>query len=298
VELRQLVYFESVARLGGFTRAAEALRVAQPAISAQIRQLESELGVPLFVRTTRRVSLTSAGEVFLARTRRVLAELEGAKADVGELAAVLRGRLSLGATEVLGPFDLAGALAAFHARYPGLALSLRTVLIGQLLASLDAGETDFVLGPIHADLASRYRARPIVHEPLVLATAPGHRLDRLRRVTLADAADEAFVCLPPGSGLRAILDAAAAQAGFAPAVQFEASGPAGVRALIAAGLGVGLAARSSTRPPGPPVSVHDLEPRLEPLSIGLICRRDRQLSPAAQACWRHLAGAQAPAASA
>jgi LysR family transcriptional regulator, transcription activator of glutamate synthase operon len=289
MELRQLVYFESVARLGGFTRAAEALHVAQPAISAQIRQLESELGVPLFVRTTRRVSLTSAGEVFLARTRRVLAELEGAKADVGELAAVLRGRVSLGATEVLGPFNLAGALAAFHARHPGLALSLRTGLIGQLLASLDAGETDFVLGPIHSDLASRYRARPVVREPLVLATAPGHRFDRLGRVPLADTAGEAFVCLPPGSGLRAILDAAAAQAGFGPDVQFEASGPAGVRALVAVGLGVALAARCTTTPPGPPVSVHDLEPRLEPLSIGLIRRRDRQLSPAAQAGWRHLA---------
>jgi LysR family transcriptional regulator, transcription activator of glutamate synthase operon len=133
----------------------------------------------------------------------------------------------------------------------------------------------------------------VVSEPHVLATVVGHRLDRLRRVTLADAADEIFVCLPPGSGLRTILDAAAADAGFTPRVQFEASGPAGVRALVAAGLGVALAARSSTRAPGPLVSVHDLDPPLDPLAIGLIWRRDRRLSPAAQACRRHLAGAAA-----
>lgn len=178
MELRQLVYFEAVVRCGGFTRAAESLHVAQPAVSAQIRRLESELGVALLARTTRRVSLTHAGEVFLARTRRVLGELEAARGDLAQLAAVLRGRVTLGATQVIGVFDLPAALAQFHSLYPGVALTLRSGLIAQLLAALDGGEVDLVLGPIHSDLPYRYAALPLVDEQLVVVTPPGHPLAR------------------------------------------------------------------------------------------------------------------------
>lgn len=118
MELRQLVYFEAVVRCGGFTRAAEHLHVAQPAVSAQIRHLEKELGVTLLARTTRRVALTQAGELLLVRARRVLVELDGTRVDLAELTEVLRGRVVLGATEVLGAFDLPATLASFAGRFP------------------------------------------------------------------------------------------------------------------------------------------------------------------------------------
>src|SRR6266700_6181921 len=101
MELRQLVYFEAVARHGGFSRAAEQLRIAQPAVSAQVRRLEAELGTPLLERTTRRVALTYAGELFLTRTRAVLGQLEAARGELDELASVMRGRLRIGATQGL-----------------------------------------------------------------------------------------------------------------------------------------------------------------------------------------------------
>src|SRR6266581_9315145 len=129
VELRQLVYFEAVVRYGGFTRAAQQLRIAQPAVSAQIKRLEAELGSPLLERTTRRVALTHAGELFLARARSILGQIEGARADLDELAAVTRGHLSIGATQLLAGIDLPGSLARFHRRYPGVTLALRTGLI-------------------------------------------------------------------------------------------------------------------------------------------------------------------------
>src|SRR6266536_1032386 len=106
MELRQLVYFEAVARLGGFSRAAEQLHIAQPAISAQIRRLERELGAALFERTTRRVGLTHAGTLLLAHARAVLAELDAARSEFDELAAVLRGQLRFGVTQILGSLDL------------------------------------------------------------------------------------------------------------------------------------------------------------------------------------------------
>src|SRR3954451_13197907 len=129
MELRQLDTFAAVARRGGFTRAAHHLRLAQSAVSAQVRSLEAELGVPLFARTTRRVTLTQAGEVLLARYDRIRSELAGARSDLTELSAVRRGRVTLGATAVLGDFSLPAALSAFHDRFPGVELSLRSDLI-------------------------------------------------------------------------------------------------------------------------------------------------------------------------
>lgn len=288
VELRQLTYFEAVARCGGFTLAAKQLHVAQSAVSAQIRALEGELGVQLFARTTRRVTLTHAGELFLARTRRVLAELDDARGELGELVAVVRGRVTIGATPVVGPFDLPHALARFHAHYPGVAVTLRSGLISPLLAELDAGNIDLVLGPMHADLASRYSAQRIAEEDLLLILPLAHRLARERRLVLADLRDEPFICLAAESGLRAILDAAAAAAGFTARVQFEAHSPASIRELVSAGLGVALLARSVVELPGPPIDIRRLDPGPPHPPIGLMHHRDRRLSAAAHACRSYL----------
>ncbi|GAB1643437.1 LysR family transcriptional regulator [Krasilnikovia sp. MM14-A1259] len=288
MELRQLAYFEAVARCGGFTRAAEQLHVAQSAVSAQIRALETELGVPLFSRTTRRVSLTHAGELFLARARRALGELDSARAELADLTAVLHGRVTIGATPVTGPFDLPDALARFHTRYPGVALTLRSGLISELLAELDTGGVDFVLGPIHRDLASRYSARRIADEDIVVVLPVGHHLARERRVGFAQLRDEAFVCLTAGSGLRSILDDAASAAGFTAHVQFETHSPASIRELVGAGLGVALLARAAAERDGAPVVVRTLEPAPGHPPIGLIHHRDHRLSAAAQACRGHL----------
>jgi len=173
VELRQLAYFDAVVRHGSFTKAAQRLHVAQPAVSAQIRRLEAELGVTLLERTTRRVALTQAGELFLARARLALAQLEGARADLAELSAVLRGQVRIGATQVLGSLDLPAALAQFRRRYPGVSLALHSGLIAKLLGLLEAGDVDLVVGPVHDDLPAAFAARPLVAEGLVLVTPPG-----------------------------------------------------------------------------------------------------------------------------
>ncbi|SNY34987.1 LysR family transcriptional regulator [Paractinoplanes atraurantiacus] len=346
MELRQLTYFEAVARHGGFTRAAEHLHVAQSAVSAQIRLLEAELGAELFARTTRRVALTEAGELLLHRVRRAFGELDGVRSELADLAAVLTGRVTLGATAVLGGFDLPSALAGFHRRYPGVTLSLRSGLIADLLTRLDDGTADLVVGPLHADLPSRFSAHPIAHESVVLIAPPGHRLaltraiipprrrrpgtphgrptdlaqnpradttrgrpidptqadttrarpidptradtTRGRPIDLAEASDESFVCLPAGSGLRAILDEAAGAAGFTARVPFESHSPGSIRELVAAGLGVALLARTAAETPGPAVAVVPLTKAPPHPAIGVIHHRERRLSPATRACRHHL----------
>lgn len=281
MELRQLTYFEAVARCGGFTRAATQLRVAQSAVSAQIKALESELGVALFRRTTRKVTLTAAGAQFLERARRALAELDTARSELAEPS----GRVAIGATSVLGPFDLPTTLAGFHARHPGIALSLRSGLIATLLGKLDTGEVDLVLGPVHDDLPVRFTARHVAAESVVLVMPPG----ALPVAALHDVREEAFVCLAAESGLRAIVDEAAEAAGFEARVQFETSSPASIRELVSAGLGVALMARSVAEREGPPIQICRLDPAPAHPPIGLIQRRGQRLTAAARACRAYLA---------
>ncbi|MEP7019782.1 MAG: LysR family transcriptional regulator [Pseudonocardiales bacterium] len=288
MELRQLAYFEAVARCGSFTRAAERLHIAQPAVSAQIRRLERELGTSLLARTTRRVSLTQAGELFLARAQAVLAELDGARADLSELAAVLRGQLRLGVTPVTGSLDVPVALAGFHRRYPDIGLSVRNGLIAALLQDLDDGDIDAVIGPVHHDLDARYVARSLVGESFVLVTPPGRRSTAPAIRTLGDVRDDLFVCLPAASGLHAILIEASAAQGFVPHIQFEAPDPAGIRAFVSAGLGVALLAGSAARADGPPVDIHRLKPSPRHPPIGLITTRGRRATPTLRAWQQHL----------
>lgn len=287
VELRQLVYLDAVVRHGGFTRAAEALHVAQPAVSAQIRRLERELDAQLLERSTRRVSVTHAGEVFLARVRAALAELDAARADLADMREVVRGEVRVGATLVLGSLDLPGVLARFRRRHPGVALSLRTGLIAELRAQLDAGELDVVLGPLDPVTTAGRRTIRLVDERVVLITAPGRAV-----VRLADVAGEPFVCLPGTSGLRTLLDRAAAAAGFEPRVEFETRSAASVRQLVSAGLGVAVLAESAAREPGAPIAIHELRPAPRHPPIGLVEPAGRRLTPAARAFRDELAGAR------
>lgn len=219
VELRQLAYFDAVVRYGGFGRAAAHLHVAQPAVSVQIRKLETELGTPLLSRTTRRVGLTHAGELFLARTRRVLAELDAARADLQQLSGAVIGRVRIGAIQALGPFDLSGALAAFHAEHPRVELMLRSGALRALLDDLDQDRIDLALGPATAGLPAWVTAEPLFADELVLATHPDHPTAGAGPLGIGSLRDDPFVCLPADSGLRAILDRLAADAGFTPYVR-------------------------------------------------------------------------------
>src|SRR6266516_7085979 len=113
MELRQLRYFAAVASRGNFTRAAEELHLAQSALSQQVRRLESELGVELLVRTTRRVQLSEAGEIALTRATRVLSEVDALVSELDELSGLLRGRLVVGGMLPAGGIDLPALLLRF-----------------------------------------------------------------------------------------------------------------------------------------------------------------------------------------
>lgn len=286
MELRHLVYFDAVVRHGGFTRAAEALHVAQPSVSGQIRQLEKSVGVELLVRTTRRVRLTAAGQQFLHRARRVIDELDAARHEMSAHATVLTGHLRIGATPVVGTLPLPGLLARYRRSYPGVAVELRTALVGDLLEGLAAAELDLVIGPEHAP-DSRFLSRPVARERFVLITGPDEErvFSSMRQV-----AGEPFVCLPLGSGLDQLLARAAERNGFTPDIQFRTQTPQSIRELVSAGIGVALVAESTATGPGHPVNIHPLRDAPDHPHISVFRAKERA-DPAARGLYDLLTGA-------
>ncbi|WP_426565358.1 LysR family transcriptional regulator [Angustibacter sp. McL0619] len=255
MELRQLVYLEAVVRCGGFTRAGEELHIAQPAISAQVRRLEKELGVELLRRTTRSVVLTVAGRQFLQHVTAALGLLDRARAEAEGHRTMALGHVRVGTTPITGDLDLVAALAGFRERYPGVRLSLRTGLADPLLDEMRRGSLDVVVAPSHSTDDPYLRVVPVAREQLVLVTPLAD--DRIVE-TMADVVDDVFVCLPQNSGLRRLLGAAFAPLGATPRVEFETSTPASIRELVAAGFGSALLAASVVAQPGPAVRVHHL----------------------------------------
>lgn len=288
MELRQFVYFDAVVRHGGFTRAAEQLRIAQPAVSAQLRKLEAELGVTLLERTTRRVRLTKAGEVVLSRARRVFEELDGVRDDLALLAGELRGRVRLGSIQATGPLRLAEALAAFHREFPEVELSLKAGRLAQLITDLDDDVIDLAIGPLPDGQFERIVEQPLFADELVLITAREHPLAGRDELAMEAVRDDVFACLPAESGLRRRLDEACAAAGFTPTVRYETTIVPQLRELVSHGLGVALLARSIAEAPGPPVVVHPVSPSPISRPVGLLHLRDRPLGPAARRCHRFL----------
>src|SRR5512135_3609656 len=125
MELRQLRYLVALDDERHFTRAAAREHIAQPALSQQIRRLEEEVGLPLVDRTTRRVTITDAGQYLVARARRILAEVDAARAELEALSGMQTGRVSVGVMHTMGPVDISIILAIYHERHPGVELTVR-----------------------------------------------------------------------------------------------------------------------------------------------------------------------------
>jgi DNA-binding transcriptional LysR family regulator len=242
VELRYLSSFVAVAEELHFGRAAKRLQMAQPPLSQQIRQLEKELGVQLFERSTRSVRLTSAGEAFLGPVRTVLEDIDIAKWVAKAAGRGEYGRVSVGFAGASSHASLPLLTRAVRAAHPGIELVMR----GQTYANhaldrvadgtLDLG---FVRLPVTPPGVEH---RVIAEEELVCALPSDHRLAKQRRIPVADLADEPFVSFPArtGSSLRDTTVKACEAAGYHPRIVQEAPDSYTILALVAMGVGVTL----------------------------------------------------------
>lgn len=282
MDLQQLRSFVAVARSRHFTRAAEELHIGQPAVSQHIRRLEAELGVRLLNRTTRAVQLTDAGALLLARAERALHELSAGLAELDELKGLLRGRLMLGAMQLLEPYDLPGTLSGFHDMYPAIEIRVIEEASVEMIEAVLADELDAAFVPLQPGLSAQLSSKLLFEDELVLVLARGHPLARRESVRLQDVRDESFVFMREGANLRSALEDAAREAGFEAHPSFETNELSRVLALVGRGLGVSAVSSAVAEAASHLVASVRLRPAVR-RRVALIWRKDRHHSPAAKA---------------
>ena len=238
MDLVQLEYFLAVAEHHSFRRAADAIRVSQPALSRAIQKLEGDLGAPLFVRTAQGVRLTPCGEAFLPHARQALAELEAGVRKVAELTGQARGVLHVGLIYSLGTRFLPDVIRTFTRTHPGVTVRLSEAPTQKLLHQLDAGEIDIAFcTPPHAPHLTLVE---ILQEELVAIVPLDHPLAAIDQCHLADLAEEPFVAYARESGIRHVIDRYCLEVGFTPRVAMEGVEDLTVAGLVAAGVGVAV----------------------------------------------------------
>ncbi|MEB3365909.1 LysR family transcriptional regulator [Saccharopolyspora mangrovi] len=241
MDLRQLEYFVAVAEERNFTRAAQRVHISQSGVSAQIRRLEKELGAELFDRSARSAELTAAGKAALEHARDVLAAAGAVGQAVGEITGLLRGSLSVGMVIGCTVTPLFDALAGFHRAHPGVELSLREDNSDRLVPDVRSGALDMALIGTESE-PEDLNSLTILSEPLVAAVPTGHELSG--RVSLEDLAAHPVICMPPGTGLRAVFDRACAERGVDPVIALQASAAGAIADLALRGLGVAVLSES------------------------------------------------------
>jgi DNA-binding transcriptional LysR family regulator len=283
MELRQLRYFASVARQGSFTRAADELHVAQSAVSQQVRRLEAELGVELFARTTRRVEMTEAGEITLARASRVLAEVEALGSELDELSGLVRGHLTVGGMLPAGGIDLPELLLRFNKLHPNVELGLREGTAPVVAQQVQRDEIDVAIAMFEPDdVPAGLAYRRLGEEALVVGMAPDDKLSSRRRVRLSDLEGRSFVAFRENAAVRATVDEALRSASVAVRIAFETNDLAMMRAVVARGLGIAIVPETVAATTGPDLAWRPLTPGLR-RTVALLWREARRQPPAAAA---------------
>lgn len=283
LSFRQLQVFEAVARRSSYTRAAEELHLSQPAVSMQVRQLEEEIGLPLFERLGKTMNLTEAGREVYEHARSIGGTLDDLAEVIAALKGVDRGRLSIAVASTVNYFA-PRLLAHFHQRFPSIQLQLDIANREQLVRLLDANGADLVLmgqPPEEVDV----EAEVFLENPLVIVAPPNHPLARERRIPLSALAGEIFLMREPGSGTRQALERHLAERGLRVQQGMQITRNEAIKQAVRAGLGLSV------------VSLHTIELEVETgrlviLDVAgfpllrqwyVVYRRGKRLSPAARA---------------
>ena len=244
MELRQLRYFVEIAEQGSFTKAAETLSIAQPALTTQVQKLEAEFNAQLFIRTTRGIVLTEVGRVVEEQARRTLDAADATKRAAQLAGDVATGRLAVGFTRIFPFIPIAQTVRRLRRERPNIKIDLREMWSGDQMdalisGALDVGFVHYTAGDEDRDLA----IVPIAEETLTAALPDGHRLATRRQVALNELATDDFVMPAPttvGETMRDQALAACLRAGFRPRIVQESSEWRILLGLVSAGLGVAL----------------------------------------------------------
>jgi DNA-binding transcriptional LysR family regulator len=287
ITIRQIQAFLQVASLGSFTRAAEKLHTMQPALSQQVRDLEAELGIRLFDRTTRRVELTEGGAEFRNIAAKIIEDLEAAARNAHDLVERKRGRVVVAAPPLLAAAVVPKAIVDFREQYPGLTVRLIDARSDQIVELVRSGQVDCGIGTFHAGEEGITSAL-LGRDNLMVFCSSAHPLAKRRAVSWQELDSLPLVTLTRDSGIRLLVEVGyeAAQIKLAPA--YEVSLISTALAMVDAGLGIAVfptyawaGARALS------ISAVPLEPAIT-RDITFITRTGRTIAPATSAFARFL----------
>jgi DNA-binding transcriptional LysR family regulator len=247
MEIRQLKAFVAIAEARTFTAAAQRIHYTQAALSMQIKQLEKEVGLPLFVRMPRRVVVTEAGEKLLERARLILREHDSALSELAELAGAGRGRLRLGsASGTVSAEALPAILKRLRKDHPHAEVSVTSGTSEELAKKIHAGEIDmaFVSLPVEARSIETER---LSQDQLVAIASPRHPLAGQRVISAFALAGEKLILSERGGNTRRLIEKFFAEAGLRPKVSMELSRQAAIKNMVASDMGVGIVPLSAAR---------------------------------------------------
>jgi len=284
VTFRQLRVFVEVAQQGSMLRAAESLHLTPPAVSMQVKEIESQIGLALFDRHGRQVSLSTAGEYFLVHAKRLLANLKDAENAMARFKRLEHGVLTIGLVSTAKYF-VPRLLARFHEEHPGVEVRLRVVgNREQLVKLMEAGEVDLsIMGRPPKEIATR--AEAFAAHPMVFVCPPGHPLLSIGHAPVVALDGYPFIVREHGSGTRAAMEAFFAEHRFEPRISMEMSSNETIKQAVMAGMGlsflslhtIGLEVRSGL------MHVLDVEGTPVMRMWNLVHLQSKVLSPAAEA---------------
>jgi len=238
VEIGQVEAFLAVGTFGGFRRAADALRVTQPAISARIRALEQSLGVPLFLRSQTGLALSAAGRAFRPHAEQLLHAVALARQAVHDLRPASGSALQIAAALSICTYVLPDALARFSAGHPSVRLTVKTGTSEEILEMVLHDQVQ--LGIMRALGHAEVESTPLYADQLVLIAGPSHRLADRRQVRLADLAGEALILFGRSASFRDDTEAIFHQAGVVPGSIMELDNIEAAKKMVERGLGISL----------------------------------------------------------
>lgn len=280
MEIRQIKYFIEVANREHVTEAAEALHVAQSAVSRQIFNLEKELGVDLFIREGRRVKLTPIGKIFLHRIKHAINVIDDAAREVKEYLEPEKGTVRIAFPISLAAYTLPTAISAFRTKFPNAKFQLKQALYHDLVDLVVKGDFNMALiGPVPMQ-EPKVNRRILFTEDVVALLPIHHPLANREFIKLRELMNDPFVLLPEGFVFRHIVVDACKQLGFSPHVAFEGDDIDALKGLVSAGLGVTLMPEVTLVDslPRSTVKIPLIEPNVT-RTVGVITAKGRELLP-------------------
>lgn len=284
VTLRQLRVFIEVARLQSFSRAGDEIGLTQSAVSRCVRELEGEIGLKLIDRTTRDVQLTDVGGNLVSSVSRLLSDLDDALREIREIGEQRRGRVVVAASPTVACRLMPRVVAACGRQFPYITLGLRDDVQTDVVRKVKSGEVDFgvIIGPFSAD---DLLSESLMTDSFCVVARDDHPLAAQERVAWTQLEGQRLVMLDYASGSRPIIDAVMQEYGVNATVVQELGHSATVFGLVEAGVGLSvLPWLALPLPAGASLVARPLVPRAQ-RTVELVRRRDRSLSPAAEAVW-------------